>query len=62
MHRVRPGLLDQGQDPRPHRAADRLGGKGPASNQIICNRGRYDALKSANQPALQMPRLKKAAE
>lgn len=37
-------------------------GKGPASNQIICKIGRYEALKSANQPALQMPRLKKAAE
>ncbi len=37
-------------------------GHGPAGNPIICNRGRYDALKQANQPALQMPRLKKAAD
>ncbi len=37
-------------------------GHGPAGNPIICNRGRYDALKQANQPALQMPRLKRAAE
>ena len=42
VHGVRPGLLDEGQDPRPHRAADRLG-HGPAGNPIICNRGRYDA-------------------
>ncbi len=37
-------------------------GKGPGNNEIICNRGRYDALKVANQPALQLPQLKKAAE
>ena len=37
-------------------------GKGPDDNCIICGTGRYEALKRANQPALQMPRLKKAAE
>lgn len=37
-------------------------GKGPGNNQIICGLGRYDALVKANQPALQAPKLKKAAD
>ncbi len=37
-------------------------GKGPDNNQIICKRGRYEALKVANRPALKQPRLKKAGE